>query len=964
MLVCLHVCLLSIPFSAFHLQFATCQAQVGSQRLNADSLQNNADQRHEGDQGRIDNWQPREYTKEHPLVYEDAWDLWPYVFLDDNGLPSGYNVDLLTILLNELNIPFVINLKPTSQALEDLQSGKSDLMLGMVADFHDEYTDHYGKNVIQLFTHSVLHSKNEPQLVRTVDDLSNHQVIVHEGSFSHHLMMDKGWGDNALPMGDMDKAVQLVSAEGSGMVLWNTMSLKWLKNKYHVDNLELSSVDMPSGDYRFMSNDSKLLERLDFTFSELKASDKLTDIEKKWFFPELLEEHKVPVWLWYVAGGIGLIILLLILSYVFFKVRERVATSEGRRRTALLGLILSTCHVTVWTYDVKSKMFTRYINDHRETKQFSASEFAKHVPPEKYKLLTKYINRIVTKKDDELHLEMRFREDDAAEERTFITRLSVLRNDKDGQPETIIGTSTDTTEEHRRQQQSVDMMHRYRAVFNTAMVDMVYYDKDGRILNMNERAQKTFRMPLDAVLKEGVKLSDILPEDQFKISDFAHDDHFYATLFIDYSKEKYLESRKREGQICYELLLVPVFDDNHQLVGAYGTGREVTEVATTYRRAQQNVKHLREAMESVIDHVENINFALQTGGVRMMTYSVENHMLSINHQIHEAQYVLTQQRCIELTDPESMSSVMRAFRMMDRHRDSVIDASVRTTLRLPGGKNLWLQIHLFPIRDADGRVMHYNGVCRDATDIKHTERMLQLETEKAQEIEHVKNKFLHNMCYEIRTPLDVVVGYAEKFEQEHSPEEEELFISEIKSNSAHLLDLINDILFLSRLDAHMVEINPQPCDFSKTFESHCHMGFGNDRKEGVKYLTENQYEQLVVNIDDMNVGRAIQQVLANAVEHTHHGYVRAHYEYIGGKLIIAVEDTGEGISPQRLETIFERFNTSSSENRGTGLGMPICHELVTQLGGTIDINSEVGKGTTVWITIPCEATIVEHKKED
>ena len=101
----------------------------------------------------------RPYTREHPLVYEDAWDLWPYVYLNDKGQPEGYNIDMLQLLLKELDIPYVIRLKPTSEALEDLKAGRSDLMLGMVASFHDEFAD-YGREVVSLFTHSVVTPKS------------------------------------------------------------------------------------------------------------------------------------------------------------------------------------------------------------------------------------------------------------------------------------------------------------------------------------------------------------------------------------------------------------------------------------------------------------------------------------------------------------------------------------------------------------------------------------------------------------------------------------------------------------------------------------------------------------------------------------------------------------------------------------------------------------------------------------
>lgn len=96
----------------------------------------------------------------------------------------------------------------------------------------------------------------------------------------------------------------------------------------------------------------------------------------------------------------------------------------------------------------------------------------------------------------------------------------------------------------------------------------------------------------------------------------------------------------------------------------------------------------------------------------------------------------------------------------------------------------------------------------------------------------------------------------------------------------------------------------------------------------------------------------IEQVTANAAQYTQNGTVRARYDYIGRRLMISVEDTGQGISEDILKRIYERF--AAGPNKGSGLGLPICKELVEQMGGTLEINSEEGLGTTVWITIPCQ----------
>ena len=112
------------------------------------------------------------YTEHSPLVYEDAWDLWPYSFINKNGEPDGFNIELLHLIFKQLDIPYVIKLKPTKDALEDLKNGKSDLMLGMDANFHDEYGN-YGASVVGLFTHSVVHEKGVAPKVKSFRDLEH-----------------------------------------------------------------------------------------------------------------------------------------------------------------------------------------------------------------------------------------------------------------------------------------------------------------------------------------------------------------------------------------------------------------------------------------------------------------------------------------------------------------------------------------------------------------------------------------------------------------------------------------------------------------------------------------------------------------------------------------------------------------------------------------------------------------------
>ena len=124
-------------------------------------------------------------------------------------------------------------------------------------------------------------------------------------------------------------------------------------------------------------------------------------------------------------------------------------------------------------------------------------------------------------------------------------------------------------------------------------------------------------------------------------------------------------------------------------------------------------------------------------------------------------------------------------------------------------------------------------------------------------------------------------------------------------------------------------------------------------------MVDSSYERLMVDVDMQNIGIIIDQILANAAEHTETGQVRASYDYTGEDLIMTFQDTGCGMSAEQQEHIFERFATTGS--RGTGLGLNICLELARQMGGKVKVHSEQGKGTIVWVTIPCTCSELVRK---
>jgi len=907
----------------------------------------------------------RAYTKENPLVYEDVFDLWPYSFLNENGEPDGYNVELVHMMLKELDIPYVIRMKPKQECFQDLRDGKSDLMFGLAAGFNDGF-GRYSSNIITLFTQSVATPINKPIKIKTFRDLGEYQVTVWEGSICHHLMKDYGWEDKAMPTKYMRDAIEKLSLTEDGQIVWNTLSLQWLVKKYKIDNIQITPVDMPHGEYKFMSNNPHLLARLDSIYTVLNSANKFTEIQNKWFYPER-SEKKIAPWVWYITSVAAIIILLFLVYAINYRTKEHRITKLNNKNNQRLALILEASNVRMWTYDISTKLFTWRNEKGQASFTYTVEEFAQRYHAGDFERLREAVHKLtnskeLTTEEEEINLYLKAKdiEDGDKQEHEFMISMSVLQRDKEGQPLVILGTKKDITQEQVQKRLDEERTMRYWAIFNTSLVGIMYFNREGILTNINEKACQTYECDRQKLIDESISYHDMFDIE----SPMEELDGFYFTQVIDIDKitekKRKLKACKRKGRLLHEVHLMTVHDEDGQLMGMFAVGRDMTDRMNAINQQQEQANRTRKIVKDLTEHINNMNYVLQSGGIHMVTYSPKSHTLIIYSGINKIQYEITQTRCMTLVDDKYRRKAMHLLNNMDNRISKHIDTDILTSIHVPGKKLMHLRFNLVPTFDSSGKVEDYFGLCRDVTEQMYNEQQLEQKTLKAQEVENTKNSFLKNMSHEIRTPLNAVVGFAELFETEHSPEDEEVFVQEILNNSDHLLRLINDILFLSQLDAHMIKIQHQPCDFATVFEGCCQQGWERYKREGVNYIVDSPYQQLVVDIDATNLGHVIEQVAANAAQYTLSGTVRARYDYIGRRLMISIEDTGQGISEDIQKRIFERFAAGS--NKGSGLGLPICKELVEQMGGTLEINSEEGLGTTVWIMIPCQATVIKRKK--
>ncbi len=872
-------------------------------------------------------------------MYEDVWDLWPYSFLNDNGEPDGYNIDLIRLMMNRLDIPYVIKLKSADETFRDLKEGKSDLTLGLAVGYHDEY-GLYGKNAVTLFTQSVVTPKSKPVQIKTFRDLGKPgmQVIVNSNSMCYHLMLDYGWGDNAIPRKDIREVIQQVSAREEGQIVWNTLTLKWLMHRYLIDNLQLTPVNMPHGEYKFMSNDQDLLDMLDEDLTKLNVSEALKPLQDKWFYPEHLQKG-TPLWVYYVTAAALLLLLIMLVYTISYRLQSYRLNKSNSARNRRLALILQTSQVHVWTYDILSNEFSWRNEKGQVAYTYSMEEFSQRYSPEDFQTLKTSLDELSGKRgggsgasieNKTIKLQLRAKDIESGDTglRDYTIVLSVLSRDKYGKPLVIIGTKKDVTRERDKQRLDEDRTLRYWSMFYTSMVGILLFDKEGRLVNINPKACEIF----------GYKRDDILGKS------------FCINNLIDMNDPR------------IEVRLLKVHDDGGQLLNTFAIVRDISRIVESIDRHAVEKNRLNDVRAVLTEYTTNIDNILHDSDVRLITYSPTSHTLTILRSVNEVQHLLTQTRCMTLVDMVSKKVAMRLLNDMDQCAARELRSTIHTTLRAKGGKRLSVQFCLLPLYDNQGKVSEYVGLLRDISELRDIEARLTVETAKVQEVDNTKNSFVRNMIQEIRTPMNTVLNYVEQLDPVAPTENEKSLSAVILSNADYLLHLIDNILHLSRLQARMVEIVRQPCNYAELFESQCVAGWSRYENADTRYIVENPYENLTVDIDATNLGAAIVQIASNAAQHTKSGVVRARYEYIGRRLIISMDDTGEGMPSALLEQLNAKDNTIASQET-KGLGLAITKELVSQMDGTVEISSELGSGTTVYIMLPCHATIMKRKKQ-
>lgn len=248
--------------------------------------------------------------------------------------------------------------------------------------------------------------------------------------------------------------------------------------------------------------------------------------------------------------------------------------------------------------------------------------------------------------------------------------------------------------------------------------------------------------------------------------------------------------------------------------------------------------------------------------------------------------------------------------------------------------------------------------------LKQREKELVEAKKNAEESNRLKSAFLADMSHEIRTPLNAIVGFSEVLMETDDPEEKKTCINIINSNNSLLLQLVGDILDLSKIEANTIDFKDEEFDLNTLFEEQ-RASFAMKvakAEKPIDIVFEKSYDNVFINSDRDRINQVLTNFLANALKFTDYGSITMGYEKIGDGLRCYVKDTGCGIPSDKLDEVFERFVKLDTFKAGTGLGLSICKTIISKLGGTIGVDSVLGKGSTFWFILP--SAIVTQKAND
>ena len=484
-----------------------------------------------------------------------------------------------------------------------------------------------------------------------------------------------------------------------------------------------------------------------------------------------------------------------------------------------------------------------------------------------------------------------------------------------------------------------------RNIYKNLPAGVELYDKDGYLVDINDKELEIFGLS-DKHEALGVNLFDN-PNIPLEVKERlrAKEDVNFSINY-DFSKiNQYVDSR-RNGIINLTTKVTALYDSQNRFINYLFINIDTTETTNAYTKIQEF-----ENLFLLIGDYAKVGFAhfnvLTRDGYAQDTWYRN---LGEKEGTPMPQVIGVYTHVV----PEDQAVLKNFVGEVKTGKATSLRKEVRVCRE--NGKYTWTSINVMvrDYRPQDG-IIEMLCINYDITPLKETEQKLIIARDKAEELDRLKSAFLANMSHEIRTPLNAIVGFSSLLAETDSRSERQEYIKIVQENNELLLQLISDILDLSKIEAGTfnfvytnVDVNETCAEIIKSMSMKV--------SKGVELIFEEPFPECYIYTDKNRFTQVISNFINNALKFTQQGSITLGYEQVSHqKIKFYVRDTGMGIPEEKQKSVFERFVKLNTFVQGTGLGLSICKSIVSQMGGEIGVDSTEGIGSCFWFTHPYHA---------
>ena len=486
-------------------------------------------------------------------------------------------------------------------------------------------------------------------------------------------------------------------------------------------------------------------------------------------------------------------------------------------------------------------------------------------------------------------------------------------------------------------------------IFKYLPIGIELYDMDGVLVDLNDKELEMFHIEKkEDVLGINIFDNPIFPKEMKERLKKNEDADF--TFRYDFSKVgSYYQNTQKQGTIDLVTKVTTLYDSEHQPINYLLINADKTETTVAYNKIQE----FEEFFELVGDYAKvgyaHFNILSGHGYAQKSWYRNvgEAYETPLSDIFGTYRHFHPDDRAL-------------LIRFLDDARNGLTtQLSKEMRVLREDGTYTWTHVNLLVKKYApQDRIIEIISINYDITELKRTEEMLVKARDKAEASDRLKSAFLANMSHEIRTPLNAIVGFSSLLTSTENAAEKELYNSLIGHNNKLLLNLINDVIDLSKIESGYLELRPDWVNLTELLDESV-AEYAHQVPSGVELLTNYPAHDSLVELDKLRIKQILSNFLSNALKNTTTGHVEVFYEVDHQSVRIGVKDTGRGIPQNMLEKIFERFEKLDSFAQGAGLGLSICKLIVEKMNGRVLVDSQLGIGTTFVIELPCRSMLVE-----